>query len=417
MTLTLQAADAVLKEDYKGPVREQLNNANVMLAQVERNSDDIVGRRWVTPLHVGRNRGVGARAEMADLPRPGHQQYDNTFGAFRSMYARIELTGQSIEAMKKDRGSFIRALRPEMEGATTDAMRDYCRQVWGTSNGVIATAAAGGAGNTVTLDPGTREDQLRHLEEGFLVDIGTLADPTSVAAEREVLAVDYDAMTITIDGAAVTAAGGEFIFRAGGGGVSDQSGRPDDGQVELTGLQNMVDDTSVLHTLDPADEPRWRAAVIDNGGTPRSISEQLVTRAIMQGEIRSGRTPNLLIGSDGVFRAYGNLLAGLKRFTDTVNLKGGYRGLSISAARAGRDGATDLALTWDRDCPNGRLYGLDTSAFTFYEMLDWEWMDDDGAVLNRVPNKDAFEATLKKYGEFACTRRNSNFVVTDIAES
>jgi hypothetical protein len=414
MTLTLQAADAVLKEDYKGPVAEQLNNANVMLAQVERNSEDIVGRRWVTPLHVGRNRGVGARAEMADLPRPGHQQYDSVFGAFRSMYARIELTGQSIEAMKKDRGSFIRALRPEMEGATTDAMRDYCRQIWGTSNGVIA-AVASAAGAVVTLAPGTREDQLRHLEEGFLVDFGTLANPVAGGAEYEVVAVDYDALTVTLDRPA-TAAAGQFAFRAGGGGVSDQSGRPDDGQVELTGLQNMIDDTSVLHTLDPADEPRWKAAVVHNDGTPRSISEALVTKAIMQAEIRSGQTTNLIVGSDGVFRAYSNLLAGLKRFTDTVDLKGGYRGLSISAVKSGRDGAMTQALTWDRDAPSGRLYGLNTKDFVFYEMLDWDWMDNDGAVLNRVPNKDAFEATLKKYGEFACRRRNSQWVITDIAE-
>ena len=35
MSLTLSTADEVLKEDYKGPIREQLNNNTYLLTQVE----------------------------------------------------------------------------------------------------------------------------------------------------------------------------------------------------------------------------------------------------------------------------------------------------------------------------------------------------------------------------------------------
>lgn len=415
--LTLAAADAVLKEDYKAPVVDQLNNGNVLLAQVERNSEDFVGRRFVMALHVGRNSGVGARAEGGTLPTAGSQQYDNTFGPVRSMYARIQLSGQTIEAMKKDRGSFIRALRPEMEGATADAKRDYCRQLWGTSNGRICGV---NTVNSTTLTPaGIRQDQLRHLDEGFLIDIGTAANPTAIASGRSVTSVDYDAGSFVISGAAVNVtAGTHFVYRSGAGGASDNSGNPGDGQVELTGLQTMVSDTATLHTLAVATESRWKSRVDDNGGTDRAISENLVTKQVMRTEIESGQMTELLIGSDGVFRSYANLLTTLKRFTDTIDLKGGYSAVSTTAVGSGRNAsAKKLALTWDRDCPDKHLFGLRMSDFTFYELLDWEWMDKHGAVLVQVGDTDAYSATLKKYGDFACRRRNSQWLIKDITES
>jgi hypothetical protein len=55
--------DAALKEYYLPPAREQLNNENMMLAQIERTSRHVEGRRAVLSLHVQRNSGVGARAE------------------------------------------------------------------------------------------------------------------------------------------------------------------------------------------------------------------------------------------------------------------------------------------------------------------------------------------------------------------
>lgn len=415
--LTLAAADAVLKEDYRGPVVDQLNNGNVMLAQVERNSEDFVGRRFVMALHVGRNSGVGARPEGGTLPTAGSQQYDNTFGPVRSMYARIQLSGQTIEAMSKDRGSFIRALRPEMEGATNDGKRDYCRQLWGTSNGRICGVDT--VNSTTLTPPGIRQDQLRHLDEGFLIDIGTAADPDSLASGRSVTSVDYDAGSFVISGAAVNVtAGTHFVSRHGAGGASDNSGNPSDGQIELTGLQTMVSKTATLHTLSPSTEPRWKSRVDSNSGTLRAISENLVTKQVMRTEIESGQQTELLIGSDGVFRSYSNLLTSLKRFTESIELKGGYSAVSTTSVGSGRNPkANKLALTWDRDCPDNTLWGLRTADFTFYELLDWEWMDKHGAILVQVGDTDAYSATLKKYGDFACKRRNSQWKIEDITES
>ena len=49
-------------------------------------------------------------------------------------------------------------------------------------------------------------------------------------------------------------------------------------------------------------------------------------------------------------------------------------------------------------------------------MSDWHFMDDDGAVLSRVANKRAYEATLVKDMDFATDQRNAHGVVNAIAE-
>ena len=75
MTATTSTLDAALKEYYLPPAREQLNNENMMLAQIERSTQHVEGRRAVLSLHVSRNTGIGARGEGEALPTAGSQGF------------------------------------------------------------------------------------------------------------------------------------------------------------------------------------------------------------------------------------------------------------------------------------------------------------------------------------------------------
>jgi hypothetical protein len=50
-------------------------------------------------------------------------------------------------------------------------------------------------------------------------------------------------------------------------------------------------------------------------------------------------------------------------------------------------------------------------------MSDWEFMEEDGSVLFRVSNSDAYEATLFKYAELATDQRNTHGLIKDITEA
>jgi hypothetical protein len=64
--------------------------------------------------------------------------------------------------------------------------------------------------------------------------------------------------------------------------------------------------------------------------------------------------------------------------------------------------------------PYGCMFSVNFSHFAEYRMADWEWMDDDGAVLSRVSGADAYEATLYMYHELATDKRNASGLMSGV---
>ena len=419
MPATLSTVDAILKDDYKEYL-DNLNNANFILSQVETRKDTVQGRIARHAVHLGRSSGVGARAENGTLPTAGNQAFATVPVPVRYVYGRIQLSGPTIKQAVTDRGAFIDALDAEMEGIKNDAMKDVNRQLWGTSNGVIAQCGTTTAATTVVLASTTGSTALRQLffDGGMVVDIGTVASPTTVASARTISSVDETNKTIAISGAAVTTSSSHYVFRSGAGGASSNTGQPGDGQVELTGLQTIVDDSAVLHTINPSSQPKWKSYVNSNSGTNRSITETLITGSIMKTLTNSGKKPSLLVSAEGVNLAISNLLLSLKRNMEQTSLKGGYAGIQFySPSVSGKGDEAPTALYADFDCPNNRLYGINPDVLVYHQVGDgFQFMDLDGAVMNRKPDTDAYEATLYAYGELACKQRNAHFVIKDITE-
>lgn len=401
MALNLTTADAALKEDYQTSIREQVNQKFMFLEQIEKNSDDIEGRRAILSLHVTRNSGVGARAEGGTLPTAGEQGYTEERVPLRYNYGRIKLSGPVIAAMKSDKGSFTRAVDSESKGIVKDLRRDVNRQLFGTSNGVIATCGTTNTSVTVQLLAATSLVQMRQFEVGMVVDIGTVASPTTVASARTITAVDRTNKTITVNGATLsTTSGTHFVFRTGSGGDGSA-------QKELTGMQTIVAGSGTVFNVNPATVPSWVSYVAASVG---SISDVKFESMIDNVSIEGGEVPNLIITTDGVRRAYSATLTSQKRFADSLELKGGFKALSVSA------GGEPVALTWDRDCPAQTAFVVNTSHFMQFQMSDWNFADDDGAVLSRVSGEDAFEAYLRKYHELATDKRNAHGIMTGITE-
>ena len=418
-TASLSTVDAILKDDYKDYI-DQLNNALFLISQVETRKDTVVGRIARHAIHLGRSSGVGARAEGGTLPTASSQAYATVPVPVRYVYGRIQLSGPTIRQAVTDRGAFIDALDAEMQGIRNDAMKDVNRQLWGTSNGVIAQCGTTTSATTVVLASTTGSAALRQLfnDGGMVVDIGTVASPSTVASARTVTSVDTSAKTFVISGAAITTSSSHYVFRTGAGGASSNTGAPGDGQIELTGIQTIVDDTAVLHTINPSSQPNWKSYVNSNSGTNRTVSETLITGSIMKTLVASGKKPNLLVSAEGVHMSVANLFLSLKRNMEQTQLKGGYAGIQYfapSVSGKGDEGPTTLYC--DIDCPSNRLYGIHTDSLVWHQVGEgWQFMDMDGAVMNRKPDLDAYEATLYSYSELAAKQRNSHFVIKDLTE-
>lgn len=401
MGLDTSTASAALKEDYQPVIREQLNNINVVLSQIEKNSEDTEGTEAVLSLHVSRNSGVGARAEGGTLPTAGAQGYVKQRVPLKRNYGRLQVSGPVIKAMKSDTGSWTRAVESESKGLVTDLKRDVNRQVNGTSNGVIGQCGVTAASTTVVLSNFTTT-QMRQLEKGMVIDIGTVAAPTGVASARTISSVNRSAKTIVISGAAVTTAITDFVFRSGAGGTG----------IEVTGLQSIVTDSGTLHSVDPTTYDTWVSYVSSGtAGANRTPTDTLIETAMDEANIASGESSWLIVTSHGVARNYAAQLKAQRRYNDTVELKGGFKGLAVETPSG------SATIVTDRDHPVEEMTGLATSHLTEFEAGDWEFMDDDGAVLNRVANVDAYEATLYRYHELCTDMRNAHFRIKDLTEA
>jgi hypothetical protein len=407
--LTRSTADAVLKEFYLPGIRSILNNELFLLSQVETNSEDIEGRRAVLAINTGRNQGIGARAEMGTLPDAGHQTYNEERISLKYNYGRIQLSGPVIRSMGSDRGSFTRAIQSETQGVTRDLRNDVNRQLYAGGVGTIAVLSAAAAGNTATVTNATAT-QMRQLQVGMWVDIGTAANPTASASNRQITAVNIAAGTFVFNGAAAAITAADIVTRTGSGGTGAA-------QKELTGLQAQIAATGSLWNIDPANVPSWASYVDANGGTNRAVTESMFIKASQEVNVNSGEEINLWVTSAGVTRAYGNLLTSLRRFNNPVELKGGYAGLDLSNINQGSTGSSTVAMVFDKDCQANTAWGVTTRRFQWYKMSDWEFMEEDGAVLSRVPNVDAYEGTLFLYSEFATDGRNAHAKIADLTEA
>lgn len=403
MTTTTTTLDAALKEYYLPPAREQLNNKTMMLAQIERTSMHVEGRRAVLSLHVGRNSGVGARPEGGTLPSAGRQTYVEERVGMAHNYLRCAVSGQAMKSTASDAGSFVRALSSEMTDGVKDLRRDVNRQVFNNTNHTIAQTDTTTTSNEVELATTTGLAAIRQLEVGMLIDIGTVADPDSIATAREITAVDRNPATasITISGAVVSTNNStHFITRTGNGGN------------ELIGLREIVADTGTLHNINPSTYEVWKSIVSSNSGTARAATDNLFEEVIDTVDDTADVSPDFCVTSKGVRRNYAAQLKSMKRFNDgaALTLKGGFKALTIDC------GDVSLPIIGERDCPNGTAFLLKLSDIVQHEMSDWEWADHDGNVLRWVSGKDEWECFMFKYHQLCTPRRNSHAIITDLQE-
>jgi hypothetical protein len=417
VALTPTTADALLKEFYIGPARDQLNNTNWWLQQIENSSRQVEGRRVVLAPKVRRNGGVGARGVGGVIPTAGNALHVEERVSTKRVYGRIEIDGGIIEKMKSDKGSFKRAVSSEMEDVTEALKRDVNRQLWGTSDGKIATCTVSTTGQTtVLLADATSIVQLGQLEEGMPVDIGTLAESVSGSGgptyDNRIVSIDESAKSFVVTSNLGSAtASTDFVFRAGaGGGTTDQK--------EFTGIQSIVDSTGSLFNIDPSTYGVWASTELSNSGTNRQVTDELIGQLFHTIQRKSGVAPNgsshVLAASDGVIRSYASTMTSQKRYSTTA-LKGGYDTLMCEA------GSGSVPLQFERDCPENSMYLLHKDAFTFNTESDWSWMERDGAVLSRKGSGttlvDAYEAVIYRYAEQSVDRRNTSGKLLDLLTS
>ena len=397
MGSTLSTFDAILKTQYLGPIREQLNSSSVLYSRLEKNEDSVVGKNFTIPLHYGRNEGVGARAEGGTLPTAGNQAYKECIVPMRYQYGRIQITGPTIKAARSNEGAFLRAVDSEMRGLERDMKSSMNRQAFGDGTGLLATVAASGSGTSTVV-----VDSTAKLRVGMPIDIivKTTGAATAGLAGTAVASIT-DATTFTITG---TLAGSPAATY----GVYIAGSRNN----EMMGLSGIVSNTATLQSLDVDNYPWWKATVLANSGTNRAISDTLLQTAIDTLEANSSGMCTAMYTSFGVRRAYQALLTATKQLVNTQKLQGGYEAINYLGGSHGV-----IPMIADKDAPANKIFIVDEDELAIYRLADFDWMQEDGSILSRVSGVDAYEAVMYVYQELGTSMRNAHVLLSDITEA
>lgn len=398
MGATLTTATNILKEIYEPRIREQLQNWLKTSKRIEQTSEGVtseVGGKYVVfPVHVKRNHGIGARLEMEQLPTAQNQGYARAQVLLSYQYGAVRLSGQSMELAQSNFQAFASVLDEEVNGIQRDLAKDFNRQIYGTSVGVLATVTGA---NAAAVVPATNT---QYLEVGMLVDI---YDSTGVTLKTAAGGVTITAITKNTDFTVSVAPGiatvnGDIVVRQG------SLNR------EIIGLSQIVDDTSTLFNINPATEPLWKSVINSNAGVNRALSESLMIKMVDDVYTNGGNT-TAIFTTLGVRRAYFNLLTQQRRYCDTKDFEGGFKGLAFSTDNG------EIPVVTDVDCQPNRMYFINEKELKIYRESDWSFMDRDGSKWQRVIGFDAYDATLYKYCQLGTHRRNSHGKIMDITEA
>jgi hypothetical protein len=396
MPANLSSFDPILKVDYIGPIREQLNNATELLKRIGTDYDSVVGKNFTIPMHYGRNEGIGARRDGELLMSAGQQNYKESIVPMRYLYGRIQITGPTIKAARNDAGAFVRAVDSEIKGVTRDLKQQINRMLANDGTGRVATCGTTSASTNVVVNT------TAHLRPGMVIDVLVANDGTTGtgAVGRTVVSIT-NATTFVISGAAITTNATYAVYANGSR------------NIELMGIGGIVDTGNIgggygsFQNLDVASFPWHRATVLANGGTPRAVSDTLFQKLIDDVEQVGSGAVSAFYTSYGVRRAYQALLDAKKQIHNKQELKGGYSTIMFN----------DIPIIVDKHMPTGKLFGLDESALKMFKMADYDWMDMDGSVLSRVSGYDAYEAILYCYMELGSFARNAHGRLDDLIEA
>lgn len=350
-TQTRSTADAILKDDYHGPVVEQLNQKTYMLDQIERDSDHIdhTGRRAIIAVHTGRNRGRGGRGDGGTLPVAGVQAWADAIIPIKYQYQSMEISDGAIEASKSNAGAFLSILEAETKGVAQDLKKDMNRQIFGTGDGKLATVAA-----TAEESKTIELDSVQYVQVGDPVDV--LVEATGEKSEG------IEAVTVVKRIPAEKKVElSEKVKKVGTTYAVYISGSRAN---EINGLRNIINTGRTLHEINSATAGNeyWNSTTVkvgESAAAPAVAGESSFIELADEVGFNGNGEVEVFITTRGIRTALANTYQSQKRFNDAqaVNIHGGYSAIMVN----------EMPVIADDDAPKGFVFGINKDSFRWFQ--------------------------------------------------
>lgn len=366
--VTLQTAENVLRDVYLGVIADQINTkTNPLFARIKRSTRNIVGKEVRAVAPVGINGGIMAGEETSELPEGALTPYLSFSAPLKNLYGRFEISDKAVRSSASDVNSFVNLLQDGMDSLLKASIFNLSRMIYGDGSGLLATVSSD---STI--------DNVESILPGMFVDVYTNGGELSIE-NAYVASVDKSAKKIVLQSANSKAiADGDKIYLHGS---KDN---------EIIGLKGIVTNNE-LYGVDRTANPIINARTYT--ATAKDAFDQEYVQKFIDDLEMNGTVVNFINCSYELKRLYQKYLSLYNKNIDVATLEDGTKVLThfgtpiVPTSQIGAD-----------EC-----YFLNTDDFTFYELGDWRWLEDEtGRVLKQHPSKAAYSATLVKYTELIC---------------
>lgn len=369
--ITLTSVENVLKDVYLGVVADQINTkTNPLFSRIKRTSRNIVGKEVRVVAPIGINGGIMAGSETSELPAGVDTPYLSFVAPLKNLYGRFEISDKAIKCSSNDVNSFVNLLQDGMDSLVKASSFNLSRMIYGDGSGCLATVTV--SENTISAD------SVGSIAPGMFVDV--YATDSVVASNILVVDVNKAAKTITLAKSAAE------LGIVTGNRIYLHNSKDSD----IVGLKGIVANPT-LYGVNKNDYPIINARTYEATSND-AFDEDFVQKIIDDLEM-GGTDVNFINTSYELKRIYQRYMTLYKKNIEYTTLEDGMKVLThfgtpiVPSAQLAKD-----------EC-----YFLNTNDFTFYELGDWKWLEDEaGRVLKQHPTKPAFSATLVKYTELLC---------------
>lgn len=405
MASTRDTQAALLRTVYLRKMRAGFNVRSILLQVLQRDEQEYAeGKELSLIIHAGEGGGWGWSSRGA-LPLAGHQEAVRHVYNYSRMYGRIEIDGPHVEGASR---TYAAEKRP-YDWETTNLLRQMRGglnfELFGQGDGLLATVAGATTATAFTVD------HIRGVSKGMIVDVLLKADgATGGGVVKAKISVKRSDKTLTLtwptgaslaDWADLQANPTNYgVYRQGSYGDSImglqgilQTGNPTGGA--LGGIDRTV-----------AGNEFWIPPIFANGGVVRAPELSLLEEARAEVEQYSDGMVNLILCGYNVFAVLMDELVTSKRFTGSKKKLNGW-----ATALEFED---NIPIVRDRHCPPDKMFLLDTTSFTLYQNDDGRWMNQDGAILSRIPGFHSYEAAWFRFLQLVCHNPAANAVIEDL---
>lgn len=427
-----------LKILYLDPLEDQIVRKSVLLNRLEPSSEDIEGKHAYVALQTTRNPGVGFRKDVSgsgpNIPPAGTGGYDKATFDMAYHYGRGQVSGPVMRESKTNKGAFAKAFDAEMRNLMDSAPEDLNRKLWVSGNGRAATLIGTAQATSVSIEvssssyfPAKVGDRVHFADitAGTGITPATGTTINSIARDTDATGAasttKHTVVLAAASGTSLTTADDAMYF---GGGETIDANKTSRAQT-MHGIPDVVNDGAMgsdestvgegaeylagsvnFGGIDRSSNLFWRAQNLSNSGTLRPLTVALLQKAWLTAQHVGGVDPAKLdmFTCPDIFATAGLLFVGDRRLSDSMELVGGFTSVKFNGS----------LMFVDRDCPRHIIWFLDMESILWLTQGGYEFIDDDGSMLNRVSDVHAFEFSIVRDGNIGARKCKSSLRLGDL---